>query len=179
MKAIVLGGALNVWSEVERAKEQLGEFDFVVGTNHAGRDAPFHVDHWCSVHGDLLCKWYETRAERGGTCGQLWTAKGPWKSPARYDFKRVVYRGGSSGLLAVDVAIHNGAKKIVLCGVPLTVQASHYDDKHNRPWKEGPRYRAQWLKRYADLSPLVRSYAGWTKDNFGKPDLSWINDNSY
>lgn len=166
--AFVLGGAIGVWEEIERAREIVGDPDIYVATNHAGRDAPFYIDHWCSVHGDLLVKWFNTRTERGLKTGQLWTARGNWRH-SKHDFKRVPYKGGSSGLLAVDVAIHNGATDIILCGVPLTHKASHYDDKVRKPWKEAGRYRDQWSKRKDELSNYVRSMSGWTKDFFGHP----------
>lgn len=173
----VLGGANGVWQEYQTARELLGrDFDFIVATNHAGRDAEFYIDHWCSVHGDLLIKWYKDRKEKGGDVGKLWTAKGRWKTDKIFVHK-FLYKGGSSGLLATDVAIHNGANKVILCGVGLTSLGSHYDDKIQKPWREASRYRPQWVKRKDDLNTIVKSMSGWTKDYFGKVTEEWLNDN--
>lgn len=172
--AIVLGGANDVWLQLEEAKQLIGrEPDFIVATNHAGRDAPFYIDHWCSVHGDLLLKWHAKRVANGGEVGQVWTAKGSWKTD-KLDFKRLMYKGGSSGLLAVDVAMTEGATHVILCGVGLTAQASHYDDKSQRPWKEGPRYRPQWTKKDDEWKSRVRSMSGWTRDYLGKVTPEWL-----
>lgn len=171
--AIVLGGAPGVWEEAERAKAMLPGA-LIVATNHAGRDAP-HVDHWVSFHVDHFPRWIAEREAKGLVVADtLWTAERR-KTPK--DFDREVMRAdnwaGSSGLLAVTVALGLGCERVICCGVPLDYNLGHYNDPV--PWRDAVNYRIGWTRSIPKMAGRVRSMSGWTMALIGAPDEDWCN----
>lgn len=173
--ALVLGGADSLWQDYAAAAGMVARPHLVVATNNAGRDWPGRVDHWVTCHPEKLRQWLEDRVRRGHRLGaRLWCP--PSRSGAHVTGLTVSpvpgYRGGSSGLLAVHVARHVGAERVVLCGVPLTTTGRHYDDA--RPWQEAQVYRQQWTREADELRQWCRSMSGWTQDLLGSPTVAWL-----
>jgi hypothetical protein len=169
--ALVLGGADSLHADVEAAL-RLFKPDLWIATNHAGRDHPGRVDHWCSFHVELLPKWTEERrAADRPDAGQLWTCTRR-EPPAGLQVRRTENWGGSSGLLAVTVALELGCSRVVLAGVPMTREAAHYDDA--KPWRDAGNYRRGWLSKVETMAGRVRSFGGWTAELLGRPDAAWI-----
>jgi hypothetical protein len=171
MRAVVLGGAPSVWDDLRRTLG-MASVDVVVATNHAGRDFEGSVDHWVSFHAELMPKWVgERRAAGLPDAGTLWTVERPLKLDG-LEFRKAANWGGSSGLLAVTVALELGCTKIVLCGVPLDHRVGHYDNP--KPWGEGGSYRRGWLGHKDEMSGKVRSWSGWTGELLGVPTKEWL-----
>jgi hypothetical protein len=172
MIALVLGGSDGVWRERDAALA-LCTPDIVIATNHAGRDYRGEFDHWASFHAELFPHWIRLRAEKGlpPHRGGFWTAaqravvKG-------LELRRCDNWGGSSGLLAITVALELGASRVIAAGVPLDRDAAHYDNP--RPWQDAGNYRRAWINAVPKMGGKVRSMSGWTRETLGEPTEEWI-----
>lgn len=177
LSALVLGGAATL-ADDERAARDLFIPDLILATNHTGRDRPGFFDHWISFHIEHFERWLGERREAGRPDpGMLWTAahrrgmRPGNLAPARIDY--ATSWGGSSGLLAVTVALHHlGCDRIVLAGVPLDKRSAHYDDP--APWLEACKYRNAWIQHRGEMRDTVRSMSGWTRELLGAPTEKWI-----
>jgi methyltransferase family protein len=81
---------------------------------------------------------------------------------------------GSSGLFAVQVAKRHGHRKIIGCGIPMTIEANHFLRHQN--WQSAMTFRDGWLKHKRDIEQCFRSMSGWTAEKFRKPDLRWLEE---
>lgn len=172
LRALVLGGATSLFDDEAAARAMGFEPDILVATNHAGRDREGPVDHWCSFHVELLPMWIAARRAAGRPdAGQLWGCH-KRAAPEGLELRYAANWGGSSGLLAVTVALELGATHVVLAGVPLTREGEHYD----KPglWRDAGNYRGRWIHRATDMDGRVRSMSGWTAELLGKPDPAWL-----
>jgi len=181
---LVIGRAQGTWEQVDAANRLVGSvtgpFDEVIAINDAGHDYP-HVDHWVSFHGDKFERWQQLRRANGfEPVAQLWTSTYGRKESA-YERKlralgvrRLNYTGGgSSGLVATLIAlVHLQASHIVLAGIPMDIEAGHYNQPG--PWKEAVKHRAAWRDQFDKLKPYVRSMSGWTGVELGVPDREWL-----
>ena len=173
MIAFVLGGGKAVWEDLEAAR-QLGQADMIVACNHAGRDAPFHVDHWASMHPDLFPKWVaERRAAGRPDAGKLWGARHR-QHRAAIACEPIESWGGSSGLLCVTVALQLGCTHIILCGVPMHQNAAHYD-RVDKKWIEARQYWGSWERWLPQMHGKVKSFSGQTFHWLGSPTREWLN----
>ena len=171
LSAVVIGGAKQAWDDLDAAL-RLFTPDLVIATNNAGRDYAGQVHHWVSFHAELLPMWIEARAAAGRPpAGHYWTVerRTPPKSPLQ--LWRVPNWGGSSGLVAVTVALSLQCDRIVCCGTPLDMEAAHYDDP--KPWRDAGNYRRAWMARRTQLT-AVRSMSGWTRQILGAPTGEWL-----
>lgn len=175
--AFILGGANTLESDFERAWELAGFPDTIIATNHAGRDfpGPLPLSHWVTLHTEKMPKWVAERREKGfPDAEQFWTSNTKTIPPEhKLLYNHVPTWDGSSGLLAITVALHLGYAKIILCGVPLDKAAGHYDDP--QPWMDAPRYRQAWLNYMPHMVGKVKSFTGWTNLKFGEPTEAWLN----
>lgn len=173
--ATVCGGAEGVWDEYERTEElldaTLGPDDEIVrvACNDAAIEHPDPLHHWCTLHHEKLAKWIQARSEAGRT-----SVPTTWGVVVRKSLDEIqrVWKGGSSGLLCVDVALHRlGADAVILCGVPM-------DDRRNRfsgkEWRQVTRYWPDWQKARGELLGPVRSWAGRTREMLREPDAEWL-----
>lgn len=168
-RVVVLGGADGVWEEFERAST-LFTPDEIVAVNNAGRDYSGFVHHWCTLHPELFSLWEKQRSAKGYPLAlNRWTGNAPGYWP---DIKRGRVHSGSSGRLGVDIAQLIGATHIVLCGIPLSPEAEHYDKPGS--WEAGKTYREQWLNEHPIFKPVTRSMSGWTRDLLGEPTEKWL-----
>ncbi len=166
--ALVLGGAACVVADFEAALD-LGEFAGVVGCNHIGIHWPGRLDAWCSLHADRLKRpWVAGRARRGLPPHKALLGMGDTDHhfPGQTE-------PGSSGLFALKVALVDlGFDRAVLCGVPLSPDAAHFDDP--RSWNAAGQYHPGWRQALPQIAVRVRSMSGWTAELLGHPTPEWI-----
>lgn len=172
--ALVMGGANTLDADHEAAQDLCPLPDTRIFTNHAGRDYPFRVEHYVTLHPELMQDWLDHRYFlQFKSPENLWTSNKK-DLPPGLKWNHVESWDGSSGLLAVTVALHLGYDKVILCGVPLDKLAAHYDD--DKPWPDGPRYRHAWTKHLTEMQGKVKSFSGWTSRLLGAPTREWLND---
>lgn len=169
--ALVVGGGGNVFAEYEIACAMCNAAG-LSSTNFVANDMielfPDIIDNAITLHPDKLRHWIPARSKSGfPALTEIW---------AHRDFENVTRHtrdyGGSSGLFGVKVARESGFTKIILCGVPMTVEADHV--KRKEPWNAAHGFRRAWGRQRADLAPFVRSMSGWTAELFGAPAPEWL-----
>lgn len=171
LSALVLGGA-NTLAADKAAALELFEPHLIIGCNHAARDEPGRIDHWVTMHPELLPNWLNQRRAAGRPePGKLWAARHK-AHRLELEIERIESWGGSSGLLCVAVAFRLGVKRIVLAGVPLRKTFDHFDDP--RPWDEARQYWPAWEKHLGRMTDRVRSLSGWTQNLLGSPTREWL-----
>lgn len=177
--AFVLGGASSVWSELKTATDIVSP-DMIVATNDAGA-VNYHVDHWVTLHAEKFRMWAEQRRSSGlPRAHNVWfhrDAQAREMDGTGYSASLVRSTsdwGGSSGLLAVKVALLEGATHVILCGVPMNAEGAHYFD--SAAWRFAERYRTGWQRHLPDIAARVRSMGGWTRELLGGPDRVWLDN---
>lgn len=173
MKALVLGRGNGVFDEAERALD-LAPFDVVVAVNDMIFLWPGYLDVACTLHPEKLHVWVGERVRRGMNRPQTWAhsnigPRGNLPLPADHTISDW---GGSSGLFAVRVALHQGCNRIVLAGVPMLASAAHIGD--DKPWKSAPNFQRGWKRHLHEYREYTRSMSGWTKDLLGEPTEDWL-----
>lgn len=169
VRALVLGGANTLEADRREALE-LFTPDLVIACNHAARDEPGRVDHWVTMHPDLLPLWSRARTAAGlPPAGRYWHAR---HRLCPIEATPIESWGGSSGLLCVAVAFELGCSHIVLAGVPMVKTFRHFDDK--RPWAEAAQYWPAWERKAVAMRHRVRSMSGWTRNLLGPPTEEWL-----
>jgi hypothetical protein len=177
MRILIIGRAMGVWDEVRRA-QALCDFDQTIVVNSAGCDYPGPIDHWASFHAHEFAKWSDLRRKRGypDLRGQYWCSRSSprWEDKYTDLVSKVDCRGGSSGMIAVLVALElgKGDTRAMLAGVPLDPEAGHYDQQSE--WKEASLHRKTWEQDADALRPYVRSMSGWTQGLLGAPTREWL-----
>lgn len=171
--ALVLGGANTLHEDSALALDLFGQApDLVIASNHAARDEPGQLDHWATMHPDLLPHWIaQRRAAERPEAGQLWVPRHRLhKAPE--GVRTIESWGGSSGLLCVAVALEVGAERVILAGVPMLKTARHYDDEKH--WLEARQYWPAWERQAHLMRGRVKSLSGWTRELLGAPTAEWI-----
>ena len=166
--AIVLCGGGDPLAELARAIELCGDKPHTI---FAGNDqiAEYsgRIDHAVTLHPDKLDMWLRQRASNGyPPVGTIWSHR-PHVNVQRWsrDWQ------GSTGLIATKIARELGFTHVLLCGVPMTVEADHFLRK--APWKAAYGFRKGWTVHSREIRKYVRSFSGWTKDLFGAPTAEW------
>jgi hypothetical protein len=173
LKALVVGSAACLPHDLAAARA-LFEPDLVVAVNHAARDWEGPLDHWATMHPELMPRWLKDRRAKGlPDPGAFWTATRRLLAPADHlqQYRRLHNRGGSSGMLAAFVALEVGAERSVLVGIPMDRSQGHYDNP--APWGEAGSYRRAWYQERENLR-TVRSMSGLTAELLGKPTKEWL-----
>jgi hypothetical protein len=171
--AMVLGSSAD-WLEDAVVVRTLVEPDIVVAVNQAAVHWRGSVDHMATMHPELVPKWLTERAKLGlPRPRSLWCPAGrPRPRLDGYEFSEAPAWGGSSGLLAVAVALQLGASHVICAGVPLMPNAAHFHDK--RKWPDARRYHSAWERKLPVLKDRVRSCSGWTRELLGAPTAEWL-----
>lgn len=172
--ALVLGGADCLYGDVQWAL-RLFTPDHIIATNNAGRDHIGELEHWASMHPEKMEGWAKERNRMGRPrAGTMWRPRHKLP-PNGMVMREVPSWGGSSGLLAVTVALLPLECTHVVCaGCPLESERAHFDDR--RPWGEAARYRGAWQKHFPTMRNRVKSMSGWTRQLLGPPDGEWFAD---
>lgn len=171
LSALVLGSANTL--EADRAAAlELFDPHLVIACNHAGLVEPGRLDHWVSMHPDLLVHWVKQRREAGlPDAGQLWRPRHRGHKVG-LEMNQLENWGGSSGLLCVAVAFQLGVQRIVLAGVPMRKTFRHFD--HQDYWWEARQYWPAWERHKPKMQDRVRSLSGWTQNLLGSPTREWL-----
>lgn len=190
MKVIIIGGGACIWDDVARSEDLLGDdwWDVCIAVNDVGCHWPRRLDHWVSLHSEKVTRWRRER-DAEGLPGeyQFWGKVRyserkpiPKGMPRAKGIDRLVrpWGGGSSGLFGVTVAAELGARKVVLCGIPMT-RTVHFPESRvhlpDRAWGGADGHFRAW-PRLIDRLGNVRSMSGRTRDLLGAPTPEWLND---
>ncbi len=170
--AIVVCGGGDPFAELAEAKALCalaGKNATFVAGNDMIEHCPDHVTFACSLHPDKFKLWLPTRLAKGYDApDQIW---------AHRHYEGCVTHwtrdwNGSTGLFCAKVARENGFVHVLLCGVPMTVEADHFVRK--QPWNAAHGFRRGWNAHLHELRPYVRSLSGWTQEQFGAPTVEWL-----
>lgn len=190
--AIVIGGANCVSLDFSSALE-LFTPDRVYAVNDIGAHVE-KIDVWCTLHPECLDFWEEQRRKRGldnnyEIVAPLISEVGIHIDKGRIN-RRVSYiwpglnidSSPSSGIYAAKVALEDGFDRVVLAGVPLTVEHGHFlpssrnskGEMRGKVWKDCGAFVSGFNKSLPYLNGRVRSMSGYTKEILGKPDAEWL-----
>jgi hypothetical protein len=175
--AVIVGGARTVWDEIGQTKllsEAAGArlAYFVINDMIPLFEGPCIA---VTLHAQKLRDheqtpgWLDER-ERNGfpKPDQVWThVKHRNATHFTEDWR------GSSGLFAIKVARQLGFERIVLCGVPMRPEAGHIV-RGATPWNACEQFMGGWKQQAKEIAPYVRSWFGWTAEQFGKPDRAFL-----
>ena len=177
--AVVVGGAdcvLAEYAKVERLCEEACINFTTLVINDMIAEFQDRIDHAVTLHPDVrLNVWLE---ERQKNClpppANVWAHRETDVGVNMVTRVCPEWGKGSSGLLAVKIALRElSCDRIILCGVPMTMEGGHF--KRKQPWKAVTNnFRAEWQARHSELAPYVRSWSGWTAELFGVPTLDFI-----
>ncbi len=174
MIALVLGGADCLQADLDEAAKLVDPHRCtIVAANDAGVYWPHRLDHWVTMHPNELPYRIQRRRTMGYPDGYTtWTRPYPPGMKNREELcdRTISGYNGSSGLVAVGVAIETGHRAI-LCGIPMDVRP-HFN--REGVWEKAESYRERWVDLHDHLAPLVRSMAGWTRGQFGVPTKEWV-----
>lgn len=170
--AIIMCGGGDPFAEYKLAKALCLAADRTVSI-FAGNDMiemfPGHIHHAISLHPDKFQYWLPRRNAAGfAPPDKIWAHRNGIGNVT--DWTRDW--SGSTGLFCVKVARECGFTHVVLCGVPMTAEAGHFI--RNKPWEAVTAFRRGWEARLRELQPYVRSFAGWTREQFGAPTAEWL-----
>ena len=175
--AVVLGGADSVWEDLLEWESRYGhQWDgLVIAANDVGSHWPRELDHWVSLHPHKFRYWEPTRQEQGLPNGYVrW---GIDRHRTLVDRQVLsVWGGGSSGMLAVQVAHLVGCSRAILCGVPMT-PTPHFAETQERfpgTWRSAAGHWRAWARCVTLMRPWVRSMSGRTRELLGEPTYEWL-----
>lgn len=167
---LVVGGAGCVFDDLAKAGNMFRP-DCIIAINDIMTRLP-RVDHAVTMHPEKMHTWLEQRQANGfSEIVSFWTGHDKILPKSSLPYKKFKNNKGGSGLLAVEIAMYLGFTKIILAGIPLEARQGHFFDDF--VWRECILYRVVWEHRGNTL-PNVRSFSGWTKEQYGEPTLEWI-----
>lgn len=183
---MILGGAECVWRDVAALESLTGTWGgLVIAVNDVGVHWTRRLDHWVSLHPEKLVRgdtshprrwpWVRQRAHNGHPNGyETWCRN---TKRANVDHRIAAWSGGSSGLLAVNVARELGCTHLILCGVPMT-RAPHFVESgvhvKGRKWTPADSHWKKWLAHEKDMQGWVKSMSGRTRELLGAPTAEWL-----
>lgn len=177
--AIICGGAEKVWQEIDLARELCKEcctIFFICNDMISEFDGHAIA---VTLHPLKLRSWLSCREMKGfAKPSQVWSIEMKTVGvPEGLVTNATEDWHGSVGLFATKVARQLGFERIILCGVPMSIEAGHF--KRKTPWLSATTFigdgRRGWIKRLNEIRPFVRSWSGWTKEQFGEPTQEWLN----
>lgn len=171
----MLGGAACVWNDAAAALDLFAP-DLVVAANDIGARWVGLIDAWVTLHPEKMERWRAARERRGLPPAREHIGHfGRFEDPGidrRIDHLWPGTTSGSSGLFAAKVALELGADRVVLAGVPLTVDGAHFFDP--RPWTDRAGFVRGWQTALPHIKDRVRSLSGWTRELLGAPTPAWL-----
>jgi hypothetical protein len=180
MKALVLGSAECVYRD--REDVSWAQFERTYGANFAGIICP-DLDVWVIGHPEDGSKFQRMFKAWGRDLPQVVmglhrqdkldvTAHvDRWEDPRFPDCEAKRF---DSGLFSTRVAIKDGATKVILCGVPLSVGSNL--NGWTPPMHSYAPYRKAWEEAFPHLEGRVKSCSGFTRDLLGAPTREWWNE---
>ena len=169
--AVVVGGSLSVWKEIEQTEALLAECGLTARW-FAANDMIGRFPGPCTavtLHPHKLGGWLSERAQaRFPMPDQIWShIEFDGVTNVTDDFR------GSVGLFGVAVARRLGLDRIILAGVPMDPKAGHFI-RGPALWMDHGQFMGGWRQRQRELAPFVRSWSGWTGKSFGEPSVAFL-----
>ena len=185
---LIIGCGRTVWQDLlEWPRYQHGpmrkpydasqpEID-IMAINEIGLYLP-HVDHWVSMHDDVLRHLSEIRKRLALAETMLHSDRPVGKDTHCYCCGGIVYLRFvanmlNSGLLAVHIALLLGYDEILLAGIPADNEGNFYHPPGVKGIHGVNRARERWemaLQRIPAIAARVRSLSGWTRERLGSPE---------
>lgn len=164
---LVCASGRTLWEDLARYPHR----GHVMAVNWAGCHLPLRVDHWISLHPDMLVHWLGLHRAMRGHEGHVWShAQRPWPGVEfAWDLE---LQPACSGFMAALVGLALGYAPVVLAGCPETLDG-HYYDPPGQPgtYTTNAGHDAMWLgARDRVFAGRVRSLSGRTRDWLGEPD---------
>jgi hypothetical protein len=176
--AVVIGGAECVHRDYAALRALIPACDFMWHNDRLNyfvcndmiAEFAQPIDHAVTLHPHKLRGWLrERRARHGLDVARAWCHRQNVVGFTGY----ATDWHGSSGLFAVKIAREElRHDRIILCGVPMTVQGGHF--RRRQRWVACHGFRPAWERRLPELRPFVRSMSGWTLEILGAPDRAWL-----
>lgn len=188
--AAVLGSAHDWEKEYAQALEIRGKpFDalYLVKMTGIVFDGPERFT-WIGLHPEFMDAYEAQRAAAGRhrnyeIVGPLKGEVGMHAEKGRMD-RRVTYRypqmtgSAGSGGYAAKVALDDGADRVLLCGVPMSMDKGHFS---RGQWKQAnghltavDSFKPGFEKSIKFFTGRVRSMSGWTAEKLGTPTPEWL-----
>lgn len=171
---LVLGSADCLHDDMEASLALIGDRPYrVVACNQSVYEWSGRLDHFATMHPEEMAPWLEERARQGYPMGfETWTRPYPFGMKGREALCDHAIDGwkGSSGLLALGVAIETGGTHNLLCGIPMDTRA-HFN---TGAWNAAETYRERWVELQDTLRRTTRSWSGWTRELLGFPTPEWL-----
>ena len=170
--ALIVGSGGDPLSEYGAARAMCEAADKTVATfvcNDTLMIFPDRVDFAGTLHPDKMHGWQRERNKNKLPMpfGSVWCHR---------DYLGFTHSTrdwqGSSGLFMTKVALEVGFTHIILCGVPMEVEADHII--RHIPWNAAPGFIRGWQRHMIEIKPYVRSMSGWTQQELGAPDFIWL-----
>jgi len=176
--ALVLGGASDVWYDL--SMWEYGTFGrpwegLIVAANDIGCHWPRPLDHWVTMHAEKLEGWKKTRAEK--SYPRPYATWGRLRHSALVDYHIRPWAAGSTGMLAVQIALMLGCQRVVICGMPMTATPHFVESGEfpvNSAWEEAHLHHDAWERSTKYFDDHVRSMSGWTRELLGSPTRTWL-----
>ncbi len=191
-RALVIGCAKGVWEEVAAAEQ-------LVQRLHAAYDAVYCVKHagvhwkggrfiWVTLHPEFMDKYEKLREGFGlhkdyEIVAPLTSEVGMHGNEGKIT-RRVSYRypkmtgSASSGGFGIKIALGDGADKVVIAGMPMTMEGGHFT---RGSWvtetgaiSSADSFKTGFENSLSHFHGKVKSFSGWTKEKLGEPTLDWL-----
>lgn len=176
--ALVLGGGECVWEDVLAWEAIYGRMwdGIVIAANDIGCHWPRELDHWVSLHPNKFPKWKDLRAQQDLPMDGILT----WGTSrhARVTDRQVnPWGGGSSGMMATQVAWVSGCTRAILCGIPMTPTAHFSESREgygSKEWRAAAGHWRAWGTTKHRMEGWVKSMSGRTRELLGDPTVEWL-----
>ncbi len=170
--ALIVGGGGDPLSEYGAARafcEAAGKSVATFVCNDTLMIFPDTVDYAVTLHPDKMHGWQRERTKNKLPMpfGSIWCHR----SYLGFSHHTRDWQG-SSGLFMVKIALEAGFTHIILCGIPMEVDANHII--RHKPWHAAAGFLRGWQRHIMGIKPFVRSMSGWTQQQFGAPDMLWL-----
>jgi hypothetical protein len=170
--ALVVGGGGDPLSEYGAARamcEAAGKSVATFVCNDTLMIFPDVVDYAGTLHPDKMHGWQRERLKNKLPMpfGQIWCHRDyVGFSHSTRDWQ------GSSGMLMMKVALETGHSHVILCGIPMEIDADHIF--RHQAWHAATGFIRGWRRHMNEIRPYVRSMSGWTMTELGYPSFMWL-----
>jgi hypothetical protein len=181
MRALVLGSAQCLHADREAVDWARPDRVYVV--NFAGIIVP-DADVWVIGHAEHV-RDYQRRFLAWGrplpeiVAGSHRRHLMTGRSPKIDRFESALFPGQTSrrfdsGLMGVRVALGDGATKVIVCGIPLSVGSNL--NGWTPPAHSYARFRQAWDEALPHMRGKVKAVSGYPRSKLGAPTKAWWND---
>lgn len=170
MIAVALGGAKGGLEELAEVSARMPVAK-IFAVNDVAAEYPGHVDYFVTLHPSKLDMWLDKRQSLGLSPPDHIIAHVAERHVTEVvSFKwPEMKRSGSSGLFAAKIAIEKTDLPVVLCGIPMDADRTHYAESNFV--KHCDEFRPAWQEALPHIRGRVTSMSGWTAELLGRPAL--------